>query len=156
MQRFFEFDKNSFSRYLGRTLCMCIEISHLLIDTYYLTNNTQQVLANSKTYEPYPFDLRLPSQTEQQGTQITLSNIYNQVSNIIEQTINSNENIIIKLYAANIETNSAELINMGEFEIMGVNITNEAVVASINIRHCLDINVGKYRFNKQNFPNLFK
>lgn len=153
--RFFELDKNSFSRYLGRTLCMCIEISHSLIDTYYFTNNTAEIIADGKTFMPYPFDLILPSQTEQQGTQLTMSNIHNYAANVLEKTIDSNENIVVKLYLANVEDNTAELIPRGEYEIMNVTVTNEAAVANINIRHCLNINIGKYRYTKQNFPNLF-
>lgn len=153
--RYFEFDKNSFSRYLGRTMCMCIEISHSLIDTFYFTNNTANIVVDGKTYIPFPFDLILPSQTEQQGTQIAMSNLGSGVATELEKTINSNENVVIKLYIANVESTGAELISKGIYEVMSVSATSETVVATINIKHCLNINLGKYRFNKQNFPNLF-
>jgi len=155
MQRFFELDKNSFSRYLGRCVCLLIEITHSAFESpFYLTNNTQEVTANSKTYIPYPFDIILPSQTEQDGTQIVLSNVSNLISKEIAKIGNSNENMILKLYVASIESSSVDTSFKGEFEVNTPTITNEAVTANINIRNCLDINIGSIRYNKTNFPNL--
>ena len=93
--RFFELDKNSFSRYLGRNVNLLIELSHSAWDkTFYLINDTQPLELDGSTYEPYPFDLTMPSQTEQQGTQIVLSNINNVAANLIKSTVNTNENIL--------------------------------------------------------------
>lgn len=155
-ERFFELEKNSFSRYLGRGVCFLIELSHSSWDeTYYLVNNTKPVTIDGQTYQPYPFDIILPSQTEQQGTQIVLSNIQNLAANLIQQTVDSNENIILQLYVANVETETAEKFNKGEFEIFNPQITNEAIQANINLRHSFDINCGSMRYNRQLFPNLF-
>ena len=155
MDRFFELDKNSFSRYLGRCVCLLIEVTHsAFAEPFYLTNNREDVTANSKTYTAYPFDVILPSQTEQDGTQIVLSNINNLISNEIAKIGNSNENMVLKLYVASVESNSVDTSFKGEFEINTPTITNEAVTANINIRNCLDINIGSIRYNKTNFPNL--
>ena len=155
-ERFFELDKNSFSRYLGRGVCLLIELSHSSWDeTYYLINNTKEITIDGITYQPYPFDIIMPSQTEQQGTQIILSNIQNLAANLIEKTVNSNENIQLQLYVANIENETAEKFNKGLFEIFSPQITNETVQANINLRHSFDINCGSMRYNKQLFPNLF-
>lgn len=155
-ERFFELDKNSFSRYLGRGLCLLIELSHSSWDeTYYLCNNTKSIAINNITYQPFPFDIVLPSQTEQQGTQIVLSNIQNLAANLILQTINSNENIALQLYIANVETETAEKFDKGVFEIFSPQVTNESIQATINLRHSFDVNCGSMRYNKQLFPNLF-
>ena len=155
-ERFFELEKNSFSRYLGRGVCLLIELSHSSWDeTYYLVNNTKEVTIDDITYQPYPFDLIMPSQTEQQGTQIVLSNIQNLAANLIKKTIDSNENIQLQLYIANIETATAEKFDKGLFEIFSPQITNENITANINLRHSFDINCGSMRYNKQLFPNLF-
>ena len=155
-QRFFELDKNSFSRYLGRGVCFLIELSHSSWDeTHYLCNNTEAVTIGGHTYQPYPFDIVMPSQTEQQGTQIVLSNIQNLAANLVQQTVNSNENIVMQLYVCNVETETAERFDKGEFEIFSPQITNEAIQANINLRHSFDINCGSMRYNKQLFPNLF-
>lgn len=155
-QRFFELDKNSFSRYLGRGVCFLIELSHSSWNkTYYLCNNTEKVEIDGKTYQPYPFDIVMPSQTEQQGTSIVFSNIQNIAANLIQQTVNSNENIVLQLYIANIETDAVEKFDKGEFEIFNPQITNEAIQANINLRHSFDINCGSMRYNRQLFPNLF-
>ena len=155
-QKFFELDKNSFSRDLGRGVCFLIELSHSLWnEKYYLCNNTESVTINGQTYQAFPFDIVMPSQTEQQGTQIVLSNIQNLAANLIQQTVNSNENIVMQLYIANVETETAEKVNKGEFEIFNPQITNEAVQATINLRHSFDINCGSMRYNRQLFPNLF-
>lgn len=154
--RYFELDKNSYSRYLGRSVNFIIEISHSAWDnTYYLINDTQPLTLDGKTYEPYPFDLTMPSQTEQQGTQIVLSNIQNNVSNLINQTISSNENILMQLYIVNREMKAAEKYDKGEFEIFAPVITNDTITATINLRHSFDINCGSIRYNKQLFPNLY-
>ena len=155
-QRFFELDKNSFSRYLGRGVNLCIELSHSEWEkVYYLVNDTKTLELDGKTYEPYPFDIVLPSQTEQQGTQIVLSNIQNLAANLIKQTVNSNENILLQLYIVNRETDTAEKIDKGLFEIFNPQITNEMVSATINLRHSFNINCGSMRYNRQLFPNLF-
>lgn len=155
-QRFFELDKNSFSRYLGRGICFLIELSHSSWDkTYYLCNNTKSITIDNKTYEPFPFDIVMPAQTEQQGTQIIFSNIQNLAANLIQQTVNDNENIVLQLYVANIETENAEKFDKGLFEIFNPQITNEAIQANINLRHSFNINCGSMRYNRQLFPNLY-
>lgn len=154
--RFFELDKNSFSRYLGRGLCLLVEISHSqLPQTYYLINNIKDITIDGQLYQAYPFDVILPSQTEQSGTKITLSNINNTISKELAAIVSSNENVIVQLYIANIEDNANEKINKGSFELTEIAITNEVVTGTINIRNCLDINLGSIRYNKQLFPNLF-
>lgn len=155
-QRFFELDKNSFSRYLGRGVCFLIELSHSSWnETYYLCNNTEAITINNITYQPFPFDIVMPSQTEQQGTSIVFSNIQNLAANLVQQTVNSNENIVMQLYICNVETETAEKFDKGEFEIFNPQITNEAIQANINLRHSFDINCGSMRYNRQLFPNLF-
>lgn len=154
--RFFELDKNSFSRYLGRSVCLLVEISHPeLSQTYYLINNIVDKTIEGQLYQAYPFDIILPSQTEQSGTKITLSNINNIISKEIVDIVNSNENVIVQLYIANIEDNDSEKIDKGSFELTEIAITNEVVTGTINIRNCFDINLGSIRYNKQLFPNLF-
>ena len=154
--RFFELDKNSFSRYLGRGLCLLVEISHSqLPQTYYLINNIKDITIDGQLYQAYPFDVILPSQTEQSGTKITLSNINNTISKELVAIVDSNENVIVQLYIANIEDNANEKINKGSFELTEIAITNEVVTGTINIRNCLDINLGSIRYNKQLFPNLY-
>lgn len=155
-QRFFELDKNSFSRYLGRNVNLLIELSHSAWDkTFYLINDTQPLELDGSTYEPYPFDLTMPSQTEQQGTQIVLSNINNVAANLIKSTVNTNENILMRLYLVNRELETAEKFDKGEFEIFNPQITNESITATINLRHSFDINCGSIRYNRQLFPNLY-
>lgn len=155
-QRFFELDKNSFSRYLGRNVNLLIELSHSAWDkTFYLINDTQPLELDGSTYEPYPFDLTMPSQTEQQGTQIVLSNINNVAANLIKSTVNTNENISMRLYLVNRELETAEKFDKGEFEIFNPQITNESITATINLRHSFDINCGSIRYNRQLFPNLY-
>lgn len=154
--RFFELDKNSFSRYLGRNVNLLIELSHNAWDkTFYLINDTQPLELDGSTYEPYPFDLTMPSQTEQQGTQIVLSNINNVAANLIKSTVNTNENILMRLYLVNRELETAEKFDKGEFEIFNPQITNESITATINLRHSFDINCGSIRYNRQLFPNLY-
>lgn len=154
--RFFELDKNSFSRYLGRNVNLLIELSHSAWDkTFYLINDTQSLELDGSTYEPYPFDLTMPSQTEQQGTQIVLSNINNVAANLIKSTVNTNENILMRLYLVNRELETAEKFDKGEFEIFNPQITNESITATINLRHSFDINCGSIRYNRQLFPNLY-
>lgn len=154
--RFFELDKNSFSRYLGRNVNLLIELSHSAWDkTFYLINDTQPLELDGSTYEPYPFDLTMPSQTEQQGTQIVMSNINNVAANLIKSTVNTNENILMRLYLVNRELETAEKFDKGEFEIFNPQITNESITATINLRHSFDINCGSIRYNRQLFPNLY-
>lgn len=155
-ERFFELDKNSYSRFLGRNVNFLIELSHSTWDkTYYLINDTKPLEIDGNTYEPYPFDLTMPSQTEQQGTQIILSNVQNLAANLINQTVNSNENIVLHLYLVNRETDTAEKFDEGQFEIFAPKVTNELVSATLNLRHSFDINCGSLRYNRQLFPNLF-
>lgn len=151
----FEFDKNSYSRYLGRTAKMLIELSHSVWDKPYLfINDTKELTIDGNTYVPYPFDIVLPSQTETQGTQIVMSNVQNLAANEISKTINTNENIVLKLYFVNIETVIAEKYEVGLYELQDVTITPESISGSINIKHNLDINLSFIRYNRQVFPNL--
>ncbi len=152
----FELDKNSYSRYLGRTVKMLIELSHSMFETpFYFINDTKPLELENKTYQPYPFDIILPSQTETQGTQLVLSNVQNLAANEIRKTIESNENIFIDLYIVNIETETAEKYPAGLFELFGVQITPESITGTINIRHNLDVNMGTINYYRQTFPNLF-
>ena len=155
-QRFFELDKNSYSRYLGRNVNFLIELSHSAWNqTFYLINDTKSLELDGNTYKPYPFDLTMPSQTEQQGTQIILSNVHNIAGNLIKETINTNENIVMQLYLVNRELETAEKYDKGLFEIFEPQITNEAISANINLRHSFNVNCGSIRYNKQLFPNLY-
>ena len=97
----------------------------------------------------------MPSQTEQQGTQIILSNVQNVAGNLIKETINTNENITMQLYLVNRELETAEKYDKGLFEIFEPQITNEAISATINLRHSFNVNCGSIRYNKQLFPNLY-
>ena len=152
----FELDKNSYSRYLGRTVKMLIELSHSMFETpFYFINDTKPLELENKTYQPYPFDIILPSQTETQGTQLVLSNVQNLAANEIRKTIESNENIFIDLYIVNIETETAEKYPAGLFVLFGVQITPESITGTINIRHNLDVNMGTINYYRQTFPNLF-
>ena len=154
--RYFELDKNSFSRYLGRNVVFCVELSHPEWNKiYYLVNDTKAVTIDDVTYEPFPFDVRLPSQTEQQGTQIVFSNVKNTASNLIRTIVQSNISIVAKVFIANIETDVAQRYDKGEFELFSPSITPEQVTATLNLRHCFDVNCGSIRYNKQLFPNLF-
>ena len=152
----FELDKNSYSRYLGRTVKMLIEVTHSIFnEPFYFINDTKELTIDGKTYLPYPFDIILPSQTETQGTQIVLSNVHNLAANEIRKTINTNENINLDLYIVNIEIETAEKYSAGLFEIFDYNITPETITANINIRHNLSINLGTINYYRQTFPNLF-
>ena len=154
--RYFELDKNSYSRYLGRNVVFCVELSHPnWNEVYRLVNDTKAVTIDGVEYQPFPFDLKLPSQKEQQGTQIVFSNVNNLASNLIRDIVNSNDSIIVQLYIANIESNTAERYDKGEFELFSPSITPEQVSATLNLRHCFDVNCGSIRYNKQLFPNLF-
>lgn len=152
----FELDKNSYSRYLGRTVKMLIELTHSAFDEqFYFINDTKELTVDGKTYQPYPFDIILPSQSETQGTQIVLSNVQNLAANEIRKTINTNENIKLDLYIVNIETETAEKYPAGLFEVFDAQITPESITATINIRHNLDINMSTINYYRQTFPNLF-
>lgn len=152
----FELDKNSYSRYLGRTVKMLIELTHSAFDEpFHFINDTKELTVDGKTYQPYPFDIILPSQTETQGTQVVLSNIQNLAANEIRKTINTNENIKLDLYIVNIETETAEKYPAGLFEVFDAQITPESITATINIRHNLDINMSTINYYRQTFPNLF-
>lgn len=154
--RYFELDKNSYSRYLGRNVVFCVELSHPnWNEVYRLVNDTKAVIIEGFEYQPFPFDLKLPSQKEQQGTQIVFSNVNNLASNLIRDIVNSNDSIIVQLYIANVESNTAERYDKGEFELFNPSITPEQVSATLNLRHCFDVNCGSIRYNKQLFPNLF-
>lgn len=153
---FFELDKNSFSRSLGRIFCKAVEISHPdLSQIYYLTNDLKELVINGNTYIPFPFDTILPSQTEQQGTQIVLSNVNNMVAKELNSIVNSNEPLICKLYFINREENDAIQILAGIFEITEPIVTNESITATMNIRHSLEYNIGTIRYNNNKiFNNL--
>ncbi len=152
----FEFDKNSYSRYLGRNFKMLCELNHSMFnEPYRFINDTEELFIDGVLFSPFPFDVILPSQTETQGTQIIMSNVQNIVANEINKTINTNENIIVTLYFANIELEKAEKYDIGTFELQGVSITPESVTGTINIRTNLNINVGAIRYNNNLFPNLF-
>ena len=151
----FEMDKNSYSRYLGRSFNLAIVLSHSQLETFYLINDNTNITIDSQEYQAYPFDIVLPSQNETQGTQLVMSNVNQLITNELIKVINSNENIICKVYIVNIETNIAEKYDKGIFEIMNVEVTQEQVNFSINLRHSLNYNVGTKRYNQQLFGNLF-
>lgn len=150
-----ELHKNSYSKFLGRNVSLAIELSHSLFEnTYYLVKDTRDLVINNKTYKPFIFDIVLPSQTEQQGTQFVMANINNIVANQISKIVGSNESIILKLYVVSIESDTSNVDPKGEFEIVDIVVSPESATATINIRHCLDINLGRYRYSKQLFRNL--
>lgn len=152
----FELDKNSYSRYLGRNFVLLIELSHSLFNqTYRFINDTKVLIVDGLTFNPYPFDIILPSQTETQGTQIVLSNVQNLAANAIQETIYSNENILLNLYFANRELQTAEKYDAGLFEIQSVSITPESITGTLNIRHNLNVNLGSIHYYQTFFENLF-
>lgn len=156
MQRFFELDKNSFSRYLGRSIVILLELSHSEFEqTYYLINDTRALTIEDITYQPFPFDITLPSQTEQDGTTFTFSNINNYVANILSSVISNNENILMQIYLCNRESEVADKIDFGLYEIFEPTISNDVATAKINIRHSLNYNIGTITYNKNLFQNLF-
>jgi hypothetical protein len=152
----FELDKNAFSRGLGRSINILLEVSHSAFnEPFYLINDTKPLTIDDKIYQPFPFDIMLPNQTETQGTQITFSNINNYVSNELRKTIDSNEYVNIKVYFANIEKDEYETYECGIFELIQVKITQEVVSGILNIKNCFDVNLGTIRYNQQLFHNLY-
>lgn len=152
----FELDKNAFSRGLGRSVNMLLEISHSKFsETFYFINDTKSIVIDGKIYQPYPFDVTLPNQGETQGTSIAISNINNIAANEIRKTICSDENIIIDLKLVNIENEMVETYDCGEFELLNLSITQELIKGNLNIRNCFDVNAGSIRYCKRLFPNLF-
>lgn len=151
----FELDKNSYSRYLGRTFILLLEFTHSLLTPFYLTNDTQSLDLDGKTYLPFPFDLVLPSQSEQQGIQLVMSNVNQLVTNELAKVISSNENIICKVYICNRETETAEKYERGTFEVMDADINQQSINFRLNLRTSFKYNVGTKRYNQQLFRNLY-
>ena len=159
--RNFEIYKSAVSRYLGRSLNYIVEFSHSAWDNpYRLINNTTQIEYEGETYTPYPFQITLPTQGQDEGTSIILSNIDDELMQLFEQTIYSNENIICTLYLVQLEkVQSGILVDAepkGTFEVVSAAATVDALNLGLDFKSCLPYNLGVYRFNQTNFGNLYK
>lgn len=152
----FELNKNAFSNYVPNQILFLVEFSHSEFkQTYFITNNTSNILVNNNTYEPFPFVFNIPAQGETQGSNLTLSNIDRQITQEISSIILSNENILAQIHLCLIEDNTPEVFNLGLFEIFTSDISKETVILGINQRVSLGFNVGTIRYSQRLFSNLY-
>lgn len=61
-----------FAQETGEVFLVCLTITHPDITTLRLVNNTQPVVRSAGTYQPYPMQLSLPAQRDDQLPQVDI------------------------------------------------------------------------------------
>lgn len=151
----------SAERTLNKVLCLALDIKHSAFDNgeYNICNDTIEHTrtdenGKSLTYLPCPFTFNIPSQSETDDTNISITNVGLLSSQILSKADNSLEDIIVHgwLIVADYNGNSA-WISLGEYYLSTQqNETVDAVSATLTMKTCYGINAGKYRGDN---PNIF-
>lgn len=151
--------KSAFSRQLGRGVHVLVEFSHSkFTDTFRLIDNTESVLVEGDTFEPYPFKFVQSTQGETSGASIILSNIDRTIVNELKKATD-NESIVCTVWIANVEkvgdTLNVDRYSAGTFEVFSPVVTIDSTSLSLNLRISLDYNVGSLRYSPVLFRNLY-
>ena len=122
-----------------------------------LASNTDTYIYSSESliqYLPCPFTFNIPSQSETDDTNISITNVGLLSSQILSKADNSLEDIIVHgwLIVADYNGNSS-WISLGEYYLSTQqNETVDAVSATLIMKTCYGVNAGKYRGDN---PNIF-
>lgn len=154
-----ELIKSAFSRSLGRSVKVMVQLSHSQFSqTYRIIDNTEAVTVDGDTFEPYPFGFVANSQGETQGAKLVLSNIDRRIASEI-RAATDNENIVCQVWICQLEkqngTVNAERYDAGTFEVYSPVVTKDATTLTLNLRISIEFNLGTIRYNPTLFPNLY-
>lgn len=122
-----------------------------------LVSNTDTYIYSSESliqYLPCPFTFNIPSQSETDDTNISITNVGLLSSQILSKADNSLEDIIVHgwLIVADYNGNS-RWISLGEYYLSTQqNETVDAVSATLTMKTCYGVNAGKYRGDN---PSIF-
>lgn len=154
-----ELIKSAFSRFLGRSVKVMVELSHSeFTQTYRMIDNTEEVTVDGDTFKPYAFKLINNAQGETQGARLVLSNIDRSVASEIRNAT-TNENIVCRVWIAHLEKKDGviniERHDAGTFEVYSPVVTKDSTSMTLNLRISINYNLGTYRYTKNFFPNLY-
>ena len=153
----------SATKTLDKVLCLACDLKHSSFENgrYSICNDVvehkRKVGSEYITYQPAPFSFNIPSQSETDSSNFTISNVNLIASKVLKAADNSLENITISCWiiVANYDGTS-EWISTGDY-IVGTSQgeTVEHVTCALAMKTCYNINVGKYRGkNPKVFVNL--
>lgn len=116
-----------FAQETEEVFLICLRISHPDITTFRLVNNTEPVVRLDGTYQPYPFEVVLPKDTEGQVPQVNLvvDNVDREVSRQLEN-LQGRPRVEFEVVLAS----QPDTIEAGPFDFSLMNATVNAIVIS--------------------------
>lgn len=143
------------ARETDEVFLVCMRISHSSFGTIRVVNNTEPVVRDDGTYLPYPFNLILPSDTDEQVPEITVQ--FDNIDGSIAQAIRT----ISGRPAASFDVilaSSPNTIEAGPFEFAILSAQDDAMMISCTLgfeEDVLNQSIPKGNYNPSNSPGLF-
>lgn len=155
----------SATKNLDKVLCLACDIKHSSLENgeYHICNDTieherieyvEQGGVKKHTYLPVPFQFNIPSQSETDNVQISITNVGLEVSKILRNADNSLEDILVHCWmiVGNYD-GTCNWLDLGEYTLDTTQVeTTEVVSAALVVNNCFEVNTGKFRGDN---PELF-
>ena len=144
------------ARETDEVFLVCMRISHSSFSTpIRIVNNTEDVTRTDGIYQPFPFTLVLPSDTEDDVPSVTVQfdNIDNMITDAI-RTINGRPNVSFDVILAS----SPNVVEAGPYNFVIINSQYNSKTVSCTLGFEEDIlnqAVPKGVYNPSNSPGLF-
>ena len=137
------------------TLC---KIGHAQFDNpWYVVNNTEAVVYDGHTYEPFPFKFTPPSQQEGQGNDATFT--IDEIDASIAESIKNVDSaypLTVTLVAAMVDGSSApEALIPWEFTLKKFSSNGTVLTGTLVLDDVLDNQMGPIEFTPSLFPGVF-
>ena len=121
----------------------------------YLVNNTESIISNGNTFEPFPVKLTLPSDDGEsvRKVQITFDNVSRELIDEIRSVTDTYISVSIQLVLASAPDNIE--IELSELSIKIISYNAQTVTATLYLDDFLNTELTSEQYGPTNFPGLF-
>jgi len=144
-----------FAQETGEVFLILLEILHAdLPAPIRVVNNSVSIVSGGDTYLPFPFEIDLPSDTDDVITtaRLTISNVDRQIVSAVRSITTSPIATITIVLAS-----SPDTVEVGPYEFTLSDVTYDAdkVTGTLTFDDALDLRIPADRFRPSLFPGLF-
>lgn len=144
------------SQTTSNVFLVLLEISHSDVPTFYLVNNTENVVAGAITYLAYPFAVTLPPDDPelQIRARLTLSHVTSEL-NILRTLAGQRERPVFALKVVEASAPTVVLQSVSGLVAASVNYNADAMTIDLTIDNFLTEAFPSATFSPANFPGIF-
>ena len=133
-----------------------LEISHSSIGTFYLVNNTENIVSGANTYLAFPFSVTLPPDDPelQVRARLTLSNVTTEL-NILRTLAGQRERVSVSLKVIEASAPTVILQRISGLVAASVSYNADAMDIDLTIDNFLTEPFPSATFSPSTFPGIF-